>query len=57
MAGFHKAGLIPFTTDGNVGVLNTSESKDDSDVPAELQPEVAALFVSDSEKDDFDGSD
>lgn len=56
VSGFQKAGLTPFTADCDVE-LDTSESEDDSDVPAELQPEVAALFVSDSEEDDFDGFD
>ncbi|KAH8029733.1 hypothetical protein HPB51_003568 [Rhipicephalus microplus] len=55
VAGFRKAGLIPCAADGDVEESDSSESEDDSDVPAVLQPEVAALFVSDSEEDDFDG--
>ncbi|KAH7961391.1 hypothetical protein HPB52_008792 [Rhipicephalus sanguineus] len=57
VAGFRKARLIPCTADGDVAESNLSESEDDSDVPAVLQPEVAALFVSDLEEDDFDGLD
>ncbi|KAL1470946.1 hypothetical protein MTO96_040171 [Rhipicephalus appendiculatus] len=51
-AGFRKAGLIPCVAD--VEESDSSESEDDSDAPG-LQPEIAALFVSDSEEDDFDG--
>lgn len=47
VAGSHKARLILFATDGDVGELDISESEDNSDVPMELQPEVAALFASD----------
>lgn len=55
IGGFRKAGLIPHAA-GTGGELDTtSESEEDSDAPAELQPEVAALFVSDSEEDGFDG--
>ncbi|KAH8038432.1 hypothetical protein HPB51_001547 [Rhipicephalus microplus] len=55
VAGFRKAGLIPCVADGDVEESDSSESEDDSDVPAVLQTEVSALFVSDSEEDDFDG--
>ncbi|KAH8032074.1 hypothetical protein HPB51_022914 [Rhipicephalus microplus] len=54
VAGFRKAGLIPCAADGDEE-SDSSGSEDDSDVPAVLQPEVGALFVSDSEEDDFDG--
>lgn len=47
-----KAGLIPCVTD----VESESSESEDSDVPG-VQPEIAALFVSDSEEDDFDGFD
>uniref|UniRef100_A0A6M2CNS2 Putative pogo transposable element n=1 Tax=Rhipicephalus microplus TaxID=6941 RepID=A0A6M2CNS2_RHIMP len=54
VAGFRKAGLIPGVADVE---SDSSESEDDSDEPAVLQPEIAALFVSDSEEEDFDGFD
>ncbi|KAH7953127.1 hypothetical protein HPB49_004986 [Dermacentor silvarum] len=40
--GCHKAGLILFVTDGDVGELDISESEDNSDVPMELQPVLVA---------------
>ncbi|KAH8033708.1 hypothetical protein HPB51_015544 [Rhipicephalus microplus] len=56
--GFRKAGLIPCVTDVE---SESSESEDDSDVPKDdvpgVQPKIAALFVSDSEEEDFDGFD
>lgn len=42
VAGCHKAGLILFVTDGDVGELDISESEDNSDVPMELQPVLVA---------------
>ncbi|KAL1466476.1 hypothetical protein MTO96_042709 [Rhipicephalus appendiculatus] len=48
------AGLIACVAD--VEESDSSESEDDSDVPG-VQREIAALFVSDSEEDDFDGFD
>ncbi|KAH7936421.1 hypothetical protein HPB52_023406 [Rhipicephalus sanguineus] len=48
--GFHKVRLI--TADGDVGEFDTSETEEDGDVPAEVQPEV-----SNSEEDDLDGLD
>lgn len=57
VAGFRKAGFILCAADGDVGESDSNESEDNSDVPAVLRPEVTALFVSDSEKDDFDGFD
>lgn len=51
MAGFCKAISIPCVTD--VEESKSSGSEDDSDVPG-IQAEIAALFVSNSEKEYFD---
>ncbi|CAN8003929.1 unnamed protein product, partial [Ixodes hexagonus] len=57
-AGFKKAGLIdsvPAGSAAEAAETDYRESDDDHDETVALDPEVAALFVTDSESEDFDG--
>ncbi|CAN7986716.1 unnamed protein product [Ixodes hexagonus] len=57
-AGFKKAGLVdsvPAGSAAETAEMNYRESDDDDYEPVALDPEVTALFVTDSESEDFDG--
>uniref|UniRef100_A0A147BI80 Putative pogo transposable element n=1 Tax=Ixodes ricinus TaxID=34613 RepID=A0A147BI80_IXORI len=59
VAGFKKAGLIASVPGSDADEASiSSESEDDAeDTPTTLDPEIAELFLSDSEEEDFDGFD
>lgn len=57
VAGFKKAGLIESVpgSDADEASISSDSEDDAEDTPTTLDPEIAELFLTDSEEEDFDG--